>query len=156
MTELQEKYLSAFSLNKMRHALGQIDAQKSAFLTLLQEKVVRESMEKLGVTILASGSNENVLRLGTPIGEIKTNFVGQLEGDHLGVAAVFSFGNETSQDEKFFVLRMNFKTPWVDSTGVDLEVDFHSENPTVSAFVSMLRRVLAMRLQVQEASLGSA
>lgn len=153
MTELQAKFVSAFVPTRMRRALEQIEAQRAVFSELLQQPNVVESLKGLGVSVHPAAGGENSFMLVSPVGEIKVKFVSQLEGDHLGIAAVFSYVNEKNQDFNFFVLRMNSQTPWMDSTGELLEMEFHTDNPTTSAFAIMLRRVLAMRLQILETSL---
>lgn len=153
MTELQPKYVAPFVPHKVKYALERIGLQRETFIEAFQDESTIQALKALGVNLRAETEVDGVFRFDSPLGEIKAEFVCRLEGDYLGVMAVYSHLNKHGDYERFFFVQMNHETPWVDSTGAVFRMNFHSDKPELSEFTQFMRRVLAVRLQAMDSAL---
>lgn len=153
MEEDKKNFAAPFVAHNVKLSLERIEGCISTFISGFLDQKIAEFLGRIGISLISSGMGDSTPHFATPLGDIKVEFEKRLENQYLGVAAIFSFKNKNGEDEPFFIVFMNHLSNWVDSSGYTFKHDFVTDRVEIYEFVQLMVRVLAKRLQIQDAKL---
>lgn len=148
------KIAQPFAPHNLDYSLKEIGIRIKSVVAAFQDESVKIALGRIGVFLTETGPDNSFLLFNTPLGDIKVEFEKRLDGEYLGVAAIFVYVNKKIENEEpFFVLFMNLGAKWMDSSGFEFSTGGQFEVPQNYEFVPLMMRVLTKRLQIQDAKL---